>query len=77
MTVQESTDYDKLKQKVLKAYELVPDEAYRQEFRISSKSTDVTHVEFAHEIEQLLDKWVVSKGIDGDFDKFRHLLLVD
>ena len=29
MTVQESTDYDKLKQKVFKAYELVP-ETYRQ-----------------------------------------------
>ena len=60
MTVQESTDYDKLKQKVLKTYELVP-EAYRQKFRSSSKSTDVTHVEFAHEKEQLFDKWVADR----------------
>ena len=37
----------------------------------------MTHVKFAHEKEQLFDKWVASKGIDGDFDISRQLLLVE
>ena len=76
MSVSDSLNYDKLKAKVLKAYELVP-EAYRQKFRSCSKSESMSYVEFAHEKEQLFDKWVTSKGIGEEYGKLRELLLVE
>ncbi|XP_063436096.1 poly [ADP-ribose] polymerase tankyrase-2-like [Mytilus trossulus] len=43
---EKSSDYDTVKQEVLKAYELVP-EAYRQTFRSYKKFDSQTYVEFA------------------------------
>ncbi|VDH93491.1 Hypothetical predicted protein [Mytilus galloprovincialis] len=43
---EKSSDYDMVKQEVLKAYELVP-EAYRQKFRSYKKFDSQTYVEFA------------------------------
>ena len=44
--VEQSSDYDKVKELILKAYEFVP-EAYRQKFRNCRKENGQTHVEFA------------------------------
>ena len=41
---EQNSDYDKVKQLILKAYELVP-EAYRQKFRNCRKENDQTHVD--------------------------------
>ncbi|VDI39744.1 Hypothetical predicted protein [Mytilus galloprovincialis] len=57
---EKSSDYDTVKQEVLKAYELVP-EAYRQKFRSYKKFDSQTYVEFAREKEDLFDKWLTSK----------------
>ena len=46
LSLEQSSDYDKVKELILKAYELVP-EAYRQKFRNCRKENDQTHVEFA------------------------------
>ena len=46
LSLEQSSDYDKVKELILKAYELVP-EAYRQKFRNCSKENDQMHVEFA------------------------------
>ena len=46
LSLEQSSDYDKVKELILKAYELVP-EAYRQEFRDCRKEPNQTHVEFA------------------------------
>ena len=76
LSVDNSSDYDKVKAAILKAYELVP-EAYRQKFRNTRKANEQTHVEFAREQEQLFDRWVNSKEVDKDFTKLRELMLIE
>ena len=44
--LEQSSDYDKVKELILKAYEFVP-EAHRQKFRDCWKVPDQTHVEIA------------------------------
>ena len=44
LSLEQSSDYDKVKELILKAYELVP-EAYRQKFRDCRKEPNQTHVE--------------------------------
>ena len=46
LSLEQCSDYDKVKELILKAYELVP-EAYRQKFRSCRKENDQTHAEFA------------------------------
>ena len=46
LSLEQSSDYDEVKEVILKAYELVP-EAYRQKFRNCRKEHEQTHVEFA------------------------------
>ena len=60
VSLEQSSDYDKVKELILKAYELVP-EAYRQKLRNCRKDNDRTHVEFARTKEQLFDRWCSSK----------------
>lgn len=69
-------DYEKVKQAILKAYELVP-EAYRQKFRNARKTNEQTHVEFAQLKEQMLDRWLTSKEVNKNFDQLRQLMLIE
>ena len=76
LSLEQSSDYDTVKEFILKAYELVP-EAYRQKFRDCSKEHDQTHVEFARTKEQLFDRWCSSKKVGSDHAKLRQLMLVE
>ena len=76
LSLEQSSDYNKVKELILKAYELVP-EAYRQKFRNCKKENDQTHVEFARTKEQLFDRWYSSKKIGSDYPKLRQLMLVE
>ena len=76
LSLEQSSDYDKVKELILKAYELVP-EAFRQKFRNCRKENDQTHVEFARTKEQLFDRWCSSKKIGSDYPKLRQLMLVE
>ena len=76
LSLEQSSDYDKVKELILKAYELVP-EAYRQKFRNCRKVNDQTHVEFARTKEQLFNRWCSSKKIGSDYPKLRQLMLVE
>ena len=67
LSLEQSSDYDKVKEFILKAYELVPAE----------KKNDQTHVEFARTKEQLFDRWCSSKKIGSDYPKLRQLMLVE
>ena len=75
LTVEQSSNYDTVKELILKAYELVP-EAYRQKFRNCKKENEQTHVEFARTKEQLFDRWCSSKKIGSNHEKLRQLMLV-
>ena len=76
LSLEQSSDYDKVKELILKAYELVP-EAYRQKFRDCRKEPNQTHVEFARTKEQLFDRWCSSKKVGSDHEKLRKLMLVE
>ena len=76
LSLEQSSDYDKVKELILKVYELVP-EAYRQKFRDCRKEHDQTHVEFARTKEQLFDRWCSSKKVGSDHAKLRQLMLVE
>ena len=76
LPLDQSSDYDTVKNLILKAYELVP-EAYRQKFRNCRKEHDQTHVEFARNKEQLFDRWCSSKDVKSDHAKLRQLMLVE
>ena len=76
LSLEQSSDYDKVKELILKAYELVP-EAHRQKFRNCRKENEQTHVEFARTKKQLFDRWWSSKKIGSDYPKLRQLMLVE
>ena len=76
LPLDQSSDYDTVKNLILKAYELVP-EAYRQKFRNCRKEHDQTHVEFARTKEQLFDRWCSTKDVKSDHAKLRQLMLVE
>ena len=68
LSVEQSSNYEHVKEAILKAYELVP-EAYRQKFRNYLKYDSKTHVEFAREKENLFNRWCHSKEIGQNFKK--------
>lgn len=75
LSIEDASDYEKIKNAILNAYELVP-EAYRQKFRKYKKFERQTYVEFAREKEDLFDRWVRAKKID-DYEKLRQLILIE
>ena len=76
MSVEESSQYQRVKGTILKAYELVP-EAYRQHFRSSQKKESQTYTEFAREKEVQFDRWCSAKEIAQDFNRLRQLILLE
>ena len=62
LSLEKSSNYDKVKELILKGYELVP-EAYRQKFRNCRKEHDQNHVEFARTKEQLFDRFFQRKKV--------------
>ena len=76
LSVEQSSNYEHVKEAILKAYELIP-EAYRQKFRNYLKYDSKTHVEFAREKENLFNRWCHSKEIGQDFKKLKQMVLLE
>ena len=76
LSLGQSSNYEHVKEAILKAYELVP-EAYRQKFRNYLKYDSKTHVEFAREKENLFNRWCHSKEIGQDFKKLKQMVLLE
>ena len=76
LSVEQSSNYEHVKEAILKAYELVP-EAYRQKFRNYLKYDSKTHVEFGREKENLFNRWCHSKEIGQDFKKLKQMALLE
>ena len=76
LSVEQSSNYEHVKEAILKAYELVP-EAYRQKFRNYLKFDSKTHVEFAREKENLFNRWCHSKEIGQDFKKLKQMVSLE
>ena len=76
LSVEQSSNYEHVKEAILKAYELVP-EAYRQKFRNYLKYDSKTHVEFVREKENLFNRWCHSNEIGQDFKKLKQMVLLE
>ena len=75
-SVEQSSNYEHVKEAILKAYKLTP-EAYRQKFRNYLKYDSETHVEFAREKENLFNRWCHSKEVGQDFKKLKQMVLLE
>ncbi|XP_030229035.1 uncharacterized protein si:ch73-60h1.1 isoform X1 [Gadus morhua] len=75
LTFEERRSYDKVKEAVLKCYELVP-EAYRQRFRNLRKFERQTHSEVARELASLFNRWLTAEGV-VEFDGLRNLVMLE
>ena len=76
LSVEQSSNYEHVKEAILKAYELVP-EAYRQKFKNYLKYDSKTRVEFAREKENLFNRWCHSKEVGQDFKKLKQMVLLE
>ena len=76
LSVEQSSNYEHVKEAILKAYELVP-EAYRQKFRNYLKYDSKKHVEFAREKENLFNRWCHSKEVGQEFEKLKQIVLLE
>ena len=76
LSVEQSSNYEHVKEAILKAYELVH-EAYRQKFRNYLKFDSKTHVEFAREKKNVFNRWCHSKEIGQDFKKLKQMVLLE
>ena len=76
LSVELSSDYNIVKELILKGYELVP-EAYRQKFRNLERNGSKTYVQFAQEKEQLFDRWCLSENAGKDYKCLRELMLLE
>lgn len=74
LSVHDSQNYFKVKDAVLKAYELVP-EAYRQKFRNMRKPAEQTYCEFARDLKIQLDRWCAASGANSREDLHELFLL--
>ena len=76
LSVEQSAQYDHVKQVTLKAYELVP-EAYRQNLRKCRNGEKQTYTEFAQTKQALFDCWCTSKEVAKDYEKLCQMILVE
>ena len=74
MSAEQSSQYDSVKQAILKTYELVP-EPYRQNFWNCRKHDKQTYTEFARDKVTLFNPWCASKEMMKDFEKLCQLIL--
>ena len=70
---EQTSDYQTVKETILKAYGLVP-EAYRQKLRNFKKKADKTHVEFVREKEHSFDRWRMSENIGTNFNNLKEMI---
>lgn len=75
LPLEESSNYETVKNAILRAYELVP-EHYRQRFRTTKKAASQTHVEFVREKALLFDRWVKACKVQ-DYVSLRELVLIE
>ena len=76
LSVELSSNYEHVKEAILKAYELVP-EVYRQKLRNYLKYDNKTHVEFEREKENLFNRWCHSKKVGQEFQKLKQMVLLE
>ena len=74
-SLEDCSDYNHVKECILKAYELVP-EAYRQKFRNQRKAEQQNHLEFVREKKNSFDRWLKAKKVGEEFGKLKEVILM-
>lgn len=75
LSIEQSSDYDLVKEAILRVSKLVP-VIYRQHFRSHMMEDKQTCVEFAREKENLFDWWCLSQKVDST-EQLWQLILLD
>ncbi|KAK0145668.1 hypothetical protein N1851_015449 [Merluccius polli] len=75
MSFEDRRSYVKVKEAVLKSYELVP-EAYRQRFRNLRKFERQTYSEVARELTNSFNRWLTAEGV-YEFDGLCDLMIME
>ena len=70
---EDSEDFDKVKQAILKKFELTP-EAYRKKFRDTKKGEE-PYAEYAVLLTGFLDHWIEGEECGDDFSKLKDLFI--
>ena len=76
MSDDDVSDYEKVKNAILRAHEKVP-ETYRHNFRSMSKRHDQSFADFAYMQERCFNQWIYSLGVGTDFTKLREAILLE
>ena len=77
MTVEDSGNYDKLKDALLKRFQMTAD-GYRVRFRTAQPVDTENFDSFVNRLIQLMNRWLELEGIEkGDFNKLWELVLFD
>ena len=76
LSLEQSSDYDKVKELILKAYELVP-EAYRQKFRTAEQKMTRRMLNLLELKNNYLTDGALQNKIGSDYPKLRQLMLVE
>ena len=75
LTMEQSSDYDVLKEAVTKAYKLTT-EHYRWKFRQMKKGDSFTYVEYVHSLSKMFNKWLSSAKANS-FEKLKEIILLE
>jgi len=75
LTLHECGDYDVVKDRILNAYEHVP-EYYKNKFRFCKKREHDSHTDYAQHVSIMCDRWLRAAGAD-DFDKLKELVMLE
>ena len=75
LTLEQSSDYDILKEAVSKAYKLTT-EHYRFNFRQMKKGDSQTYVEYVHSLNKMFCKWLSSAKANS-FEKLKEMIMLE
>jgi hypothetical protein len=75
VSLEQSSDYDHVKEVILQAYELVP-EAYRQRFRESRRSSGQTYSEWGRQLTTKFLRWTASRKV-ATVEDLQQLILME
>lgn len=76
MTTDDAQDYDKLKEALLRQYELT-EVGYHKKFRTSRVESGETPSQFVARISQYFDRWITFTGIEKTYENLRDLMIRD
>src|SRR6218665_3296616 len=76
MRADEASDYEKLKEELLKRIRLT-EGGYRRKFKSAMKEKDETALQFGERLNRYLEKWLQMSGFTEDYDGLKMLIIRD